>query len=75
MAPTRDLVLTVDNGKLMLQTGGAPIKIEMYPTSDTTFLTVTPNLRIEVVKDAQGAVTHLLIRQGAAAQDMKATRK
>jgi hypothetical protein len=64
----------------MLEVGGGP-KLEMFATSDTAFFTLTPNVQIEVVKDAQGAVTHLNVRQGfpgrgnPAAPVMRAVRK
>ena len=71
--PGLDIVITLENGQLMLQAGG-PQKIQMYPTSNTTFFTVTPNLRLEFVKSENGAVTGLTVQQGQNAP-MKAVRK
>jgi PQQ-dependent dehydrogenase (methanol/ethanol family) len=75
----QNLIVTLDNGKLMLQLGGGP-PLQMYATSETTFFTLTPNLVIQVQKDASGTVTQLGVRQGrpgAAANtpEMKAVRK
>jgi quinohemoprotein ethanol dehydrogenase len=70
--PGINLAVSLENGQLMLQPGG-PQKIPLNAASETTFFTVTPNLEIEFVKDPQGVVTHLTVRQGG--DEMKAVRK
>jgi PQQ-dependent dehydrogenase (methanol/ethanol family) len=77
--PNQNLTLVLDGGKLKLQSLGGPA-LEMYATSDTTFFTLTPNLQIQVVKDTQGTITHLGVRQGFPGRgnpgpEMKAVRK
>src|SRR5262245_61961296 len=68
-----DLVVTVDNGRLMVQPTGNPAPLEFTPSSETTFFLTQPLVILEFVKDGSGAVTHLLFRQGA--NEMKAPRK
>jgi hypothetical protein len=77
--PSQNLTVVLNGGKLMLQSLAGP-PLEMYATSDTTFFTLTPNLQIQVVKDAQGTITHLGVRQGFPGRgnpgpEMKAVRR
>ena len=67
-----DLVVTVEDGKLMTQATGQE-KVHVYAETDTRFfLTVVP-AEIEFVKDDQGKVSSLVLHQNG--HDMKAPRK
>jgi len=72
LAPNFDIVMTVENGKLMTQASGQP-KVELYAESESKFfLTVVP-VEVEFVRDDQGKVTSIVVHQGG--RDMKAPRK
>lgn len=63
LAPDTVLVLEVDQGRLL----GAPegqAKVRLRADSTTTFFIEEIDARVEFVKDEQGKVTHLLLRQG-----------
>lgn len=76
LGPGSSLVVTAENGKLIVQPMGQPVKLELNASSETEFFSVTPLFRIEFVKDATGAVTHLMFGQGAqGAPAVKALRK
>ena len=53
------LTFTVENGQLFGQIQNQPQKIPIPAMSETTFF-VGANLRLEFVKDANGAVTHVM---------------
>src|SRR6185437_5235661 len=72
LAPNFDIVMTVENGKLMTQASGQP-KVELYAESESKFfLTVVP-VEVEFVRYDQGKVTSIVVHQGG--RDMKAPRK
>jgi hypothetical protein len=72
LAPGREAVITV-TGDLLFVRGLNEPKLPLFVTSETQFMsTATPN-GFEFVKDAQGNVTHLIVR--GADGDHKAVRK
>jgi outer membrane protein assembly factor BamB len=70
------LVVTVENGQLTLQLGANQNKLTLPAVSDTTFF-FPPNgaTQIEFVKDANGVVTHCIMRQVATGVEMKGARQ
>jgi hypothetical protein len=72
LAPGREVVITA-TGDLLFVRGLNEPKLPLFVQSETQFMsTATPN-GFEFVKDAQGKVTHLIVR--GAAGDQKAVRK
>jgi hypothetical protein len=72
LAPGREVVVTA-TGDLLYVRGLNEPKLPLLVQSETLFMsTATPN-GFEFVKDAQGRVTHLIVR--GAAGDQKAVRK
>jgi hypothetical protein len=71
-APGRQAVVTVSGDLLMTQEGN--VKLMFVSRTETTFLSSQTNDALEFVKDAQGAVTHLIWR-GRGNKDEKAIRK
>jgi hypothetical protein len=67
------LTFTVENGQLFGQIQNQNQKIPIPAMSETTFF-VGANVRLEFVKDAGGAVTHLMFRP-LNGQDMKLVKK
>jgi hypothetical protein len=63
IAPNLVLVITLENGKLMGQISTQP-KLELFAESETEFFIKTVNAQITFVKNAQGEVTGLVLRQG-----------
>jgi hypothetical protein len=72
-APGRQTVVTISDNLLWAQEGNAR-KLAFVSQSETTFLSSQTNDALEFVKDAQGAVTHLVWR-GRGNSDEKAVRK
>jgi len=72
LAPNFDLVLTVEDNKLMAQATGQA-KFQIYAESETKFFPIVIDAEIELFKDDQGKVTHLVLHQGG--HDMKAPKK
>lgn len=72
LAPNFNLVLTVEGGKLMLQATGQD-KLPLYAESDNKFFLTVVDAEVEMVKDATGKVTGLVLHQNG--RDMKAPRK
>ena len=71
-APGREVTITVTDDLLFVQGLNEP-KLPLFVQSETQFMsTATPN-GFEFAKDAQGKVTHLIVR--GAAGDQKAVRK
>ena len=70
--PNFDLVVNVEDGKLMTQATGQG-KFPVYAESDTKFFPTVVTAEIEFVRDAQGKVSYLILHQGG--RDMKAPRK
>ena len=72
-APGRQAVVTVTGDLLFVQGLNEP-KLPLLVQSETTFMSTATPSGFEFVKDAQGKVTHLVLRGGAAG-DEKAVRK
>jgi serine-type D-Ala-D-Ala carboxypeptidase/endopeptidase len=70
--PGFDLVITLEDGKLMSQATGQG-KVQVFPETETKFFLKVTDAQIEFFKDAKGAVTHLMLHQGGA--EIKAPRK
>ncbi len=72
LSPGREVIITVTDDLLFVQGLNEP-KLPLFVQSDTQFMsTATPN-GFEFIKDAQGKVTHLMVR--GAEGDRKAVRK
>jgi CubicO group peptidase (beta-lactamase class C family) len=67
-----DLVVTLENGRLMTQATGQG-KIPIYPESETKFFPTAIPAEIEFFKDDQGKVTYLVLHQNG--HEMKAPKK
>src|SRR5262245_56707736 len=63
LGPAGSLVITIENGPLIGQAPGTP-KFPVPARTETKFVIPQASVEIEFVKDGQGAVTHLLFRQG-----------
>jgi len=63
LAPNFIINITNENGKLTLQAAGQP-KNELFAESETDFFLKTIDAQIKFVKDAEGKVTGLVLRQG-----------
>lgn len=61
---TVTLTFTVEGGKFLAQQQGSGPKREWLPSSETAFFSLVSGNTISFVRDAQGAVTGLLLRQG-----------
>jgi hypothetical protein len=72
LAPGRDAVVVVE-GDLLYVRGVNEPKLPLLAQSETQFLSTATPTGFEFVKDAQGRVTHLVIR--GASGDRRATRK
>ena len=68
----REFVLTAVGDMLFVQGLNEP-KLPLLPTSDTQFMSTATPTGFEFVKDAEGKVTHLIVRGNAGEQ--KAVRK
>ncbi len=67
-----DLVITVEDGKLMSQATGQG-KFQLYADSETKFFPTMFPAEVEFLKDDQGRVTSLVLHQGG--RDMTAPKK
>jgi hypothetical protein len=72
LAPGREIVITASNDLLFVRGLNEP-KLPLIPTSQTQFMSTATPAGFEFVKDAQGKVTHLILRGNVAEQ--KAVRK
>jgi hypothetical protein len=72
LAPGRDVVMTV-TGDLLFVKGLNEPKVPLVAQSETQFMSTATPTGFEFIKDAQGQVTHLIVR--GAAGDQKAVRK
>lgn len=72
LAPGREAVITVTGDMLFVQGLNEP-KLPLVAQSETQFMSTATPTGFEFVKDAQGKVTHLIVR--GAAGDQKAVRK
>jgi serine-type D-Ala-D-Ala carboxypeptidase/endopeptidase len=72
LQPGFDLVVTLEDGKLMTQATGQG-KVQVFPETETKYFLKVTDAQIEFFKDAKGAVTHLVLHQGPA--EIKAMKK
>ena len=72
LAPGREAVVTV-TGDLLFVRGLNEPKLPLFVQSETKFMSTATQNGFEFVKDAQGKVTHLIVRGDAG--DKKAVRK
>ena len=72
MGPGRDAVVVVE-GDLLYVRGLNEPKLPLLPQSDTQFLSTATPTGFEFIKDAQGRVTHLMVR--GANGDRRAPKK
>ena len=61
---TVTLSFSVEEGKLLAQQGGVGPKREWLPSSETDFFSLASGNTLSFVRDAQGAVTEVVIHQG-----------
>jgi hypothetical protein len=73
LAPGREAVVTISGDLLFLQEGPNAAKLAFVSRSETSFLASVTNDALEFVKDAQGTVTHFVLR--GRGNDLKAIRK
>lgn len=72
LQPGFDLVVTLEDGKLMTQATGQG-KVQVYPETETKFFLKVTDAQIEFFTDGKGAVTHLMLHQGPA--EIKGSKK
>ena len=72
LQPGVDNVVTLEGDQLMTQLTGQQ-KLPLFAESETKFFLRVVDAQVEFIKDQQGAVTHLLLRQGP--NEIKARRK
>jgi hypothetical protein len=72
LAPGFVLTVTVEGERIMTQATGQQ-KVEIFPSSPTEFFLKVVNAQITFVKDASGAVTHLVLHQ--AGRDIPAKKR
>jgi hypothetical protein len=72
LRPGVDMVVTVEDGRLMTQLGLQP-KVPIFPESPTSFFAKVVDAQIEFRTDAAGQVTALVLHQGTA--NLEAPRK
>jgi len=72
IAPGREVVITATDDLLWVRGLNEP-KLPLIPTSQTQFMSTATPAGYEFVKDAQGRVTHLIVRGNV--PDTKAVRK
>ncbi len=72
LQPGVENVITLEGDQLMTQLTGQQ-KFPLFAESETKFFLKVVDAQVEFIKDPQGAVTHLLLRQGP--NEIKARRK
>ncbi len=72
LQPGFDLVITLEDGRLMSQATGQG-KVQVFPETETKFFLKVTDAQIEFIKDSTGKVTHLMLHQGPA--EIKAMKK
>jgi hypothetical protein len=72
MRPGVDMVVTVEQGKLIVKLGAQP-NMPLFAESETLFFSKIVDAQIEFVKDESGAVTALVLHQGP--NNVRAPRK
>jgi CubicO group peptidase (beta-lactamase class C family) len=63
LRPGFNIVMTVEDGRLMTQATGQP-KNPLFAESQTKFFLKVVDAEVEFVKDASGKVTHMVLYQG-----------
>lgn len=71
LMPGAKIAITLEGNQLREKLGGQPA-FPIYPESETMFFLKAVEAQIEFVKDAKGAVTHLILHQNGV--DQKAPR-
>jgi Domain of unknown function (DUF3471) len=72
LKPGVEVTMTVEDDQLMTQMTNQQ-KFPLFAESETSFFLKAVDAQVEFVKDAQGAITHLVIHQGG--RETKAQRK
>ena len=72
LKPGFDLAITLEGDQLMSQASGQA-KVQLFAESETKFFLKVTDAQVEFFKNDKGAVTHLLLHQGAA--EIKGPRK
>ncbi len=72
LGPNFNLVITVDNGRLIAQASGQPT-FSLHAESETRFFALEFPAELEFAKDANGAVSGLVLHRGG--QNIKAPKK
>jgi len=72
MQPGGEMVITVEDGKLVMQLGPQP-KVPVFAESETSFFAKVVDAQIEFEKDEKGTVTALVLHQGP--NNIRAPRK
>ncbi|MEO8452739.1 MAG: serine hydrolase [Gemmatimonadota bacterium] len=71
LAPTLTLTVTLENANLFVEATGQS-KVRLYSESETDFFIKEADIQVSFVKDASGAATALILRQGG--QDSRAPK-
>ena len=72
LAPSIEVTVTVEDGRLMSQITGQP-EVQLFAESETKFFLKVVDAQVEFFTDTGGAVTYLEIHQ--AGQNAKAMKK
>jgi hypothetical protein len=72
LAPGVDVTMTLEGDQLMTQITGQP-KFPLFAETETRFFLKVVDAQVDFVKDASGAVTHIILHQGG--RDHEAARK
>lgn len=72
LKPGIDLAITLEGTQLVSQLTGQA-KVAIFPETETRFFFKVVDAQLEFFKDLQGAVTHVMLRQGA--QNIKGSRQ
>ncbi|MEO7797587.1 MAG: serine hydrolase [Opitutaceae bacterium] len=72
LKPGIDLDITLEGDRLMSQLTGQA-KVASFPETETRFFLKVVDAQLEFFKDAQGAVSHVMLRQGA--ENIKGSRQ
>jgi hypothetical protein len=64
LIPGVNLSITLDNGQLMAELGESGFKAPIFPESPARFFGELLDANIEFVRDDEGNITHLFLRQG-----------
>lgn len=72
LKPGIDVAITLEGDQLLSQLTGQA-KVAIFPEAETRFFLKVIDAQLEFFKDADGAVTHVVLRQGA--QNIKGSRQ